>query len=307
LAKSGKSRLQVIDGAITPGTLVAFLLYSQFISQSVSALAGSYTSVKQAQGASERVFELLDKPKEYLGSEKGESIHDFESLEFKNVSFRHNESQEVFSNISFKIFKGEKVALIGPSGSGKTTLIRLMQGLFSPNEGDVVINGKTAESFNDCARRALFATVPQNVSLFRASIIDNLRLENEKLTDDEIIDACKLSNCHEFIRSLENGYQTIVGENGDTLSGGQKQRLAIARALLRGAPVIVLDEATSNLDNDNALRITELIESLPADKTVVIISHTCKSVDACDRSINISDLKGYQPEPYNSEKLPMLA
>ncbi len=279
--------LQVIDGSLSAGTLVAFLLYSQFISQSVSALSGSYTSIKQAQGASERVFDILELKPE-LHPEQGPGDEgNFESIELRDVSFGYEAESPVFSNISLEIKKGEKVALTGSSGCGKTTLVRILQGLLHPSEGEVRLNGKSLDYETRNSRRSIFASVPQNVSLFRASVLENLCAVNPNASLEDVIEVCKSTNCHDFIESLSNGYHTILGESGDSLSGGQKQRLAIARALLAESPVLVLDEATSSLDVQNAMKISDVIDNLPVSATVIVISHTSESVELCDRVVNV--------------------
>jgi ATP-binding cassette subfamily B protein/subfamily B ATP-binding cassette protein MsbA len=190
--------------------------------------------------------------------------------------------QKLYDNLNLRVKKGEIVALVGPSGSGKTTLARMCTGLYMPDEGDVAVFNKSILSDLELARNNI-AYVPQSPYLFAGTIKENIGYGKENATAEEIIEAAKAANAHEFIEKLDSGYDTIIGERGTTLSGGQRQRVAIARAFVKKAPLIILDEATSALDNESEYLVQQSMDRLMEGRTVLVIAHRLSTVRNADR------------------------
>jgi ATP-binding cassette subfamily B protein len=206
------------------------------------------------------------------------------NIEFKNISFRYH-STDVLKDITVSIPERSFTALVGPSGSGKTTFTRLIARFWDVDQGTIYIGGKDIKSYDPDKVLALIAIVFQDVYLFNDSIINNIRVGKKDATMEEIIETAKKARCHEFINALPDKYDTIVGEGGSTLSGGEKQRISIARAMLKDAPIVLLDEATAFLDPENELFIQEAIDGLLKDKTVIVIAHRLNSIRDADKII----------------------
>lgn len=210
-------------------------------------------------------------------------------IEFKNVSFSYDESKEVLKDVSFTAKQGEVTALVGASGSGKTSILRLISKLYDYGTGSILIGGKDIKNISTDSLFAKVSIVFQDVTLFNTSIRENIRLGKETATDEEVKRAAKLANCMDFIEKLPEGFDTPIGENGAELSGGERQRLSIARAFLKDAPILILDEISASLDVDNEKKIQDSLNTLIKDKTVIIISHRLKSIENVDKIVVIDD------------------
>ena len=208
-------------------------------------------------------------------------------IELKNVYFSYDKESPVLENISFKANQGEVTAIVGESGSGKTSILRLISRLYDYNTGEILIDGKDIKGISTKSLFEKISVVFQDVTLFNTSIMENIRIGKQDATEDEVKLAAKLANCDEFIEKLPKGYETIIGENGLELSGGQRQRLSIARAFLKDAPILILDEISANLDVDNEKKIQESLNRLIKNKTVIIISHRMKSIENVDKIVVI--------------------
>lgn len=206
-------------------------------------------------------------------------------IEFKNVEFSYNKEDKVIDDISFLAKQGEVTALVGPSGCGKTSVLRLMSRLYDLDGGKIRIDGKDISQIETDSLFEKISIVFQDVILFNTSVMENIRIGNKTATDEEVVRAAKLANCHEFIEKLPEGYHSLIGENGSKLSGGERQRISIARAILKDAPIILLDEISASLDVENEMNIQESLNTLIKGKTVVIISHRLKSVEKADKII----------------------
>lgn len=215
-------------------------------------------------------------------------------IEFKNVSFKYEEGENTINNLSFKAEEGTMTALMGPSGSGKTTITSLIARFWDINSGAIKIGGKDIKDINPDSLLKHISMVFQDVYLLNDTIYNNIKLGNERATKDDVIKAAKIANCHEFIERLEDKYDTIVGEGGSTLSGGEKQRISIARAILKDAPIVLLDEATASLDADNELEIRKAIKKLTLNKTVIVIAHRLNTIKDADQIIVLNE--GYIEE-----------
>ena len=240
--------------------------------------------------AATRVFEVIDSDKfkkEKFGNKVLDKING--NFEFKDVSFSYNEDKVILKNISFKIKANETVAFVGKSGSGKSTIFNLLNRLYMIDSGEILIDNVNINELTKDSIRNNMSIITQNPYIFNFSIRDNLKLVKDDMTDEEMIEACKLACLHDFIMSLKNDYDTIVGEGGVTLSGGQRQRLAIARALLKKTEIILFDEATSALDNETQKNIQNAINNMKGEYTILIIAHRLSTVIDCDRIIIIDD------------------
>ncbi|MDO5738457.1 MAG: ABC transporter ATP-binding protein [Eubacteriales bacterium] len=227
-----------------------------------------------------RLDEVLDIPEMTDG--KQVEIPEVANIEFKDVNFSYLEGQEVLQDLSFEIPAGSKVAIVGPSGSGKTTIVNLIARFYDPDSGEILLGGKNLRDYEVASLMGEVSLVFQDVYLFNDTVRNNIRFGRADATDEEVLEAAKRANCHDFIEALPEGYDTEVGEGGTRFSGGEKQRISIARALLKDASIILLDEATSSVDPENEAEIMGAIEELCAGKTVISIAHRLSTVRDAD-------------------------
>jgi len=275
----------VMAGTESPGTFAAFIGAMLIIYKPFKRIAGTNNSIQQGLVSAERVFAIIDHPPEIydapgaLELERGPH-----SIEFRNVSFRYDPNGAwVLHNISMKIGAGETVALVGMSGGGKSTLSDLIPRFYDPHKGAMLFDGVDAKRYSLKSFRAQIGLVSQHTFLFNDTIRTNIAYGCGKGDFDEIVAAAKAANAHDFITRLPNGYDTLVGELGVRLSGGERQRLAIARALLKNAPILILDEPTSNLDSEGERVVQDAIERLMENRTTLMIAHRLSTVRRADR------------------------
>ena len=228
-------------------------------------------------------FKEMDDMEVQRGSTKFEPA-DYD-IEFKNVDFYYNEEKQVLKKASFTAKQGEITALVGPSGSGKTTAAKLAARFWDIQGGTITLGGQDISRIDPETLLKNFSIVFQDVVLFNTSIRDNIRIGKRDATDEEILRAAKLANCDDFVQKLPQGYDTVIGENGDTLSGGERQRISIARAILKDAPIVLLDEATASLDVENESKIQQSISELVQNKTVIIIAHRMRTIANADKVV----------------------
>ena len=272
--------------------MLIILSYRGHILSISSNLENFYDIIKQFELAAERIFEILegDKyPKETFGNKHIDKVNG--EIAFHNVSFSYEEGQEVLKNISFQIHPNETVSFVGKSGSGKSTIFNLISALYKPNEGMITFDGIPLNQLDKTSIRQNMSVISQNPYIFNMSIRENLTIIKKDLTEEEMIAACKIACLHDFILTLKDGYDTIVGEGGVTLSGGQRQRLAIARALILKTEIILFDEATSALDNETQHDIQQSIQNMQGEYTILIIAHRLSTVINSDRLLLIDDGK----------------
>ena len=232
----------------------------------------------------ERMNEITDYP-----VQKGSDEIDVKSydIEFSNVSFSYDKHEKVLNDISFTAKQGEVTALIGPSGGGKSTVSKLAARFWDVDGGSIRLGGKDISQVDPEKLLSAYSIVFQDVILFDNTIMENIRIGRKGATDEEVMQAAREAQCDEFISRLPDGYQTVIGENGSVLSGGERQRISIARALLKDAPVVLLDEATASLDAENETYIQEAISRLIKNKTVIIIAHRMRTVSGADKIVVI--------------------
>ena len=280
--------MQVIDGELTLGAMMAFMTLSSYFMDPVGRLVSLQLSIQEANISMKRIAEILDYEREQ-DDKVEQSYQELEKVEgdiqLKNVTFRYGNRKPVLNNISFSIPKGKKVALVGASGSGKSTIAKLLLKYYEPENGEITIDGVDINEFtNDSLRRAV-SYVPQNIELFSKSIYDNIRVSRMNATLDEVKEAAKAADAHDFIKKLPMQYYTFLEEAGNGLSGGEKQRIALARAFLKKNEFYILDESTSNLDFATENIIFDMIYNKFRDKSMLIIAHRLATVKNCDEII----------------------
>ena len=262
---------------------LGYVLASIKVRESVEAVSMNVAELYYLDSMCKRIREIRE-TKIQQGKDQTISSYD---IEFDQVSFSYDKDTEVRKNISFAAKQNEVTALVGVSGCGKTSILRLMSRLYDYDSGSIRIGGLDIKEISTKSLFEKIAIVFQDVTLFNASVLENIRIGKKTATDEEVIQAARLANCEEFIRRLPEGYKTMIGENGATLSGGERQRLSIARAFLKDSPIIILDEIAASLDVENEKKIQDSLNRLILDKTVVIISHRLKSVENADKIVVI--------------------
>ncbi|MBM0775150.1 ABC transporter ATP-binding protein [Staphylococcus epidermidis] len=276
-----------ITGSITVGTLAAFVGYLEQLFGPLRRLVSSFTTLTQSFASMDRVFQLMDEDYDIKNGIGAQPIKISKGqIDLKHVSFKYNENEkEVLHDINLTINKGETVAFVGMSGSGKSTLINLIPRFYDVTQGEILIDHHNVKDFLTGSLRNQVGLVQQDNILFSDTVKENILLGRPDATDDEVVEAAKMANAHDFISNLPNGYDTEVGERGVKLSGGQKQRLSIARIFLNNPPVLILDEATSALDLESEAIIQEALDVLSKDRTTLIVAHRLSTITHADRIV----------------------
>jgi len=240
----------------------------------------------EAYADAKEMVEVLEEPHEIRDLKRAKKLKIRRGkIEFKDIDFAYPHSNNVFSNFSLTIKPNERVAFVGYSGVGKSTITSLLFRFFDIQRGQILIDGQNTKRVTQESLRQSIAMVPQEAILFHRSILENIRYGKRDATDEDVIDAAKKAHCHDFILSLPNGYDTLVGERGIKLSGGERQRIAIARAILKDAPILVLDEATSSLDSESESLIQDALERLMKGRTTIVIAHRLSTILKMDRIV----------------------
>ncbi len=291
LCALGYGSFLVLNNALTPGGLVAFIWYMVLLIEQIVWLSNTWANLQSAVGAGERIFQVLEEPREFERAKGKVDLKDVKGeIIFSNVSFTYTE-EEVLKGIDIHIRAGEKVAIVGPTGAGKSTLVALLLRLYDPTEGDIYIDGVNLKEIKPSSLRKFVAAVPQETIIFAGSVRENIAIGKLGASEEEIVQAARLANAHSFIVNLPQGYDTILGERGAQLSGGERQRIALARAFLRQPRILILDEATASLDSETELKIYEAMERLFEGRTAIIIAHRLSTIRSADRIIVLFDGK----------------
>ena len=278
----------IIHNALDFGVLYAFIEYSKRFFAPINDLADKFTTIQSGRVSAERIFELLDNSEYSEDLYEGKQITKIKGeIEFKNVWFAYNDEEYVLKDVSFKINAGETVAFVGATGSGKSTVINLMGRFYDIQKGEILLDGVDIKEYKLCELRKSIAVVMQDVFLFAGDIKSNIRLNNLDITDDQVEEASKYVNADYFIRELKHKYNEPVMERGATLSAGQRQLLSFARAVAFNPPILVLDEATANIDTENEEIIQESLKKISRDRTTVIIAHRLSTIKNADKIIVI--------------------
>ncbi|MBQ8400557.1 MAG: ABC transporter ATP-binding protein, partial [Clostridia bacterium] len=279
-------------GSMSTSDIVGFFMYLSLFYSPLSALARLAEDIQVAGACGNRVIELLDTESEIreapdaVEMPKGQG-----AIAFENVTFGYGEETTVLDNISFRAEPGQMIALVGATGVGKTTIVSLLERFYDPRSGKITIDGQDTRKATLKSLRDNISIVLQDVFLFNGTVYDNIAYGTDNPTEEAVYEAARIACADEFIRSMPDGYQTMIGERGVRLSGGQKQRLAIARAVLRETPILVLDEATSAVDNETEAQIQKAIENLTGKHTLIAIAHRLSTVRKAHRIIVLKDGK----------------
>ncbi|MEE3470026.1 MAG: peptidase domain-containing ABC transporter [Butyrivibrio hungatei] len=275
----------VINNELTLGSYMAFMTLSGYFMNPISNLVGLQLQIQEANISMKRLSEILDYEREENEEDQQEITNIDGDIEIKNLTFRYGNRKPALDNISFTISKGQKVALVGASGSGKSTIAKLLLRYYEPENGEITVDGADIKEFSHSSLRRAISYVPQNIELFSKSIYDNIRVSRMNATLDEVKEAAKKADAHEFIKRLPMQYHTYLEEAGNGLSGGEKQRIALARAFLKDNKFYIMDESTSNLDFATENIIFDMIYNKFRKKTMLIIAHRLATVKNCDKII----------------------
>lgn len=266
---------------------LVFLLVTLRIYSPLIVVMELFAEFRYINIATKRMQALRDEP--LMEGDKN-AVLENSAIEFQNVTFRYNE-EDVLKNVSFSVKQGEITALVGPSGSGKSTIFRLIPRFWDVNSGKIIIGGKDIKEIEPERLMSYMSFVFQDVVLFNDTVYNNIKIGKMNATKEEIINAAKIARCDEFINNMPSGYETMLGENGCTLSGGERQRISIARAILKNAPIVLLDEATASLDPENEMQIQEAISALVKGRTVLVIAHRLRIISGADKIIVLENGK----------------
>lgn len=277
---------QVINGRMSIGTLVAFGSFFQWLFQPIFMIMHSLSHIQNSMACAERVFDLLDEPIDMPDKPEADEIRRLqEEIRFEKVTFRYPDGSLALDNVSFSIPCGKTTALVGPSGAGKTTVTNLVMRFYDVTDGRVLCDGKDIRDVRVGPYRQLFSLVLQDVFLFDGTVRQNISYGKANATDKEIEEAARISNSYDFVCELEDRFDTVIGERGVKLSGGQKQRIALARAVLVDPQLLILDEATSNLDTESEALIQEALADILRDRTTLVIAHRLSTIMDADNIV----------------------
>lgn len=306
----------VIDGTLSIGSIQAFVQYVSRFNRPITEIASSISVVQALLASAERIFDFLDAAEEEPDTLDAQKISNIKgAVEFHDVCFSYNEGTEVIKNFSIKVEPGQKVAIVGPTGAGKTTIINLLMRFYEPDSGYITIDGVPIREMKRSDVRKLFGMVLQDTWLFSGTVEENLRYGKNNATFDEIVAAAKLSNVNHIIEALPKAYKTEISEDSDNISAGEKQLVTIARAMVANPPMMILDEATSNVDTRTEQLIQESFEKLTSKRTSFVIAHRLSTIRNSDLILVMRDgavveqgnhesllkLGGFYAELYNSQ------
>ena len=280
-------KMVLISETISGTTFIVFMGLAYNILTPAKNLSKSFYSIKKGNAAAERVFEIIEYNNDRVDQKRDVELIKFENkITFENIEFNYGDSK-ILDKISFNINKGESVALVGSSGSGKTTIANILNGFFNPKSGNLLIDNNNISQITKESLYKNISIVTQESILFNDSILNNIKIGNLDSKKEDVINAAKDANAHEFIEQQLNGYDTMIGDYGNKLSGGQKQRLTIARAMLKSPSILILDEATSSLDSKSEKKVQDAFNKLMEGKTSLIIAHKFSTIKKCDKIILI--------------------
>jgi ATP-binding cassette, subfamily B, bacterial MsbA len=277
------------DGELRAAQFLAFLAIFASVIQPAKNFSNGITSIQKGTISAERIFELIDMQPQIRNKPDAKPVTSFTNrIEFKNVSFAYNQDP-VLKHINLVIEKGKTVALVGPSGGGKSTLADLVPRFYDPQQGEVLLDGVALVDYELESLRRLMGVVTQESILFNDTILNNIAFGMENVREEDVIQAAKVANAHDFIMQTEKGYQTSIGERGSKLSGGQRQRLSIARAVLKNPPILILDEATSALDSESERLVQDALNNLMKNRTSIVIAHRLSTIQHADQIVVIQN------------------
>ncbi len=271
--------MKIVKGELSPGAFFSFIIALIMAYEPIRKLGQNYNKMQQSIAVAERIKSILDLPNEYQIKDGEKIISSITEISFNNVNFSYPKTnKEVLKNISLTFKKGKKYAIVGKTGSGKSTLINLIPRFYDPTSGTITVNGTDLKELKLKPYRKLIGLVSQDIVIFNGTILENIAISKPDAPLEEIVEAAKIANIHNFIESLPNKYHTVLGEEGISLSGGQKQRIAIARAILKNPDVLILDEATSALDSETEKAIQKAIDEKFKEKIIIAVAHRLSTV-----------------------------
>jgi len=280
----------LIDKTLDASSFIAYMGLAYNILTPAKAISRASYGVKKGNAAAERILEILETENPIAEIPNAEDKQSFNTaVKLENISFKYEEDY-VLKNFTLSVKKGQTVALVGQSGSGKSTIANLVTRFYDVNQGAITIDDKNIKNLTKKSLRGLMGLVTQDSILFNDSVINNIGLGKENATEEEIIEAAKIANAHDFITELPNGYHTNIGDSGNKLSGGQKQRLSIARAVLKNPPIMILDEATSALDTESERLVQDALDKMMQNRTSIVIAHRLSTIQKADAIVVL--LKG---------------
>ena len=283
---------------VSLGTIIAIDSYSSRFWDPLEYITSSYSDLMDASTYLERIFELLDEPLVIENSKKSIILDIKGDIELKNVVFSYDKKKKVLNHVNLKIKAGDKVGLVGETGCGKSTILSLLSRFYDPDEGEILIDGINIKDIRLNNLRGQVSIMLQDNFLFARSVYDNLVL-NKKIKKEEVIKVCKILDIHDMIMNLENGYETILLNNGSNLSNGERQLLCIARIMLQDPKILILDEATSNIDLMTEKKITKAIDLVTKDRTTIMVAHRISTIKNCDKIVLIKDHINYEEGTHN--------
>lgn len=292
----------VIEGDTTAGSLVAFLAYAVNISNPIKRITRVTGNIQKALAAAQRVFDVLDLPEEVTDLPDAKPLPAVTgSVSFEHVTFSYNKGDEIIHDLSFSVKPGQAIGLVGPSGAGKSTIASLLPRFYDCDSGTIRIDGTDIRDATLDSLRSQVGIVPQETILFNGTVYDNILYGRLDATKEEIIEAAKAANAHDFIMELPQGYDTMLGDRGVNISGGQRQRIAIARAILKNPRILILDEATSALDTESERLVQDALNRLMVGRTAFVIAHRLSTIKNADRILVLE--KGRLAEDGTHEEL----
>jgi ATP-binding cassette subfamily B protein len=310
------SAYDIKAGAISIGGFVVINAYMLQLYQPLNFFGTVYREIRQSLIDMENLFTLLKEKPNINDSDQSIKLSEDASIEFRDVSFDYDPKRTIIKNISFNVPNGKKVALVGPTGAGKSTISRLLFRFYDPKEGDIFINNQNIKDISQQSLRKLIGVVPQDTVLFNDTIFYNISYGDPTASSDQVYEAAKSADIHEFVTGLPDGYETLVGERGLKLSGGEKQRVAIARAILKNPAIYFFDEATSALDSSTEKEIQKNLQKISQNKTTLVIAHRLSTAADADEILvlqegkiiergnheNLLQIKGKYAEMWDKQK-----
>ena len=272
-----------INGTITVGNIQSFIQYNRQFVQPINQIAQISSMLQSMAAAAERIFEFLEQPEEQETKKGNIDISKIEgNIVFDHVKFGYDENKTIINDFNCKVQKGQKIAIVGPTGAGKTTMVKLLMRFYDVNSGSILIDGHNIKDFERGKLRQMFGMVLQDTWLFGGTVKDNIKYGKEDATDDEVIRAAKAAHVHHFIKTLPNGYNSVLNEESSNVSAGQKQLLTIARVILADPKILILDEATSSIDTRTEIQIQDAMDNLMKGRTSFIIAHRLSTIKNAD-------------------------
>ena len=272
-----------INGTITVGNIQSFIQYNKQFTQPINQIAQISSMLQSMVAAAERVFEFLEQPEEVNTAKGNIDTSTLKgNVEFKNVKFGYNPDKTIIKDFSAKVKEGQKIAIVGPTGAGKTTMVKLLMRFYDVTDGEILVDGHNIKDFDRGELRKMFGMVLQDTWLFGGTVKDNIKYSKEDATDDEVIQAAKAAHVHHYIKTLPNGYNSMINEESSNISAGQKQLLTIARVILADPKILILDEATSSIDTRTEIQIQSAMDNLMKGRTSFVIAHRLSTIKNSD-------------------------